>query len=235
MPKRKQYSNRNSGHYSDLPDETLRALRTILIIFGFAFFFGSCAGGGLGFFGFIVLVLCIYFSNSIKRTLNRRYAPVPDWIDAEVTEHKEPLPKLPKKPDIHPAYTQTLDELQKCSDTLDKRFEKLDAFLTDFFADSVISKNKYMSQAELARKAVKTNLAKAQNAVALFGDEEEPSPRRKEILESYVKDSRQTVADIDAIIDELLHVDQMNTQAAYEFLDESLANLQNVTPLYEQK
>ncbi len=85
-----------------------------------------------------------------------------------------------------------------------------------------------------ARKSCRKNLDKAANAVNLFGDSNPPSPMRQEVLDGYVESSRRTVADVNAIIDELLRVDQSNTRLTYEFLDENLDQLKRVTSQYDK-
>ncbi len=54
------------------------------------------------------------------------------------------------------------------------------------------------------------------------------------MLDGYVESSRRTVSDVNAIIDELLRVDQSNTKLTYEFLDENLGQLKNVTSHYDK-
>ena len=49
-----------------------------------------------------------------------------------------------------------------------------------------------------------------------------------------MESSRRTVSDVNAIIDELLRVDQSNTKLTYEFLDENLGQLKNVTSHYDK-
>ena len=219
-----------------LSDNSLHVFAIILRVAGIALFLESC-GSGSFVLSLIFLVLTMSLADyldKIRKKRRKKKKHIQDYIDVEATPHVEPKPKIPTPPAIHPAYTRTLDELERSAAQLERQFTQLSAFLDDFFQHSSISKDKYLSQIDAARKSCRKNLDKAANAVNLFGDSNPPSPMRQEVLDGYVESSRRTVADVNAIIDELLRVDQSNTRLTYEFLDENLDQLKRVTSQYDK-
>lgn len=238
-PYQKTFVDKIDDWLLTLSPQSLRFLSASLVVAAFVLLVEG-TNFNMSLIGLILFIVLLRISSYVKKVQKRRRRnnpPVPDYIDVVVTEHKEaakPMPEIPQPSAIHPAYTRTLDELKSLADQLDRQFGQLDAFLDDFFGDSTISKNKYLSQVDLARKSAFNNLQKAENAVNLFGDSKPPTARRQEILNQYVESSRKTVEDVDAIIDELLRVDQSNTELTYEFLDENLDTLKRVTKQYEK-
>ena len=233
--RRETFVDRIDSQLKGLSDQSLHVFAIILRVAGVALFLESCSDGPF-ILSLIFLVLTMSLADYLDklRKKRRKKKNKPDYIDVEVTPHVEPKPEIPTPQAIHPAYTRTIAELERSAAQLERQFTQLDAFLDDFFQDSTISKDKYLSQIDAARKACRKNLEKATNAVNLFGDSCPPSPARQEVLDGYVESSRRTVSDVNAIIDELLRVDQSNTKLTYEFLDENLGQLKNVTRAYDR-
>lgn len=188
------------------------------------------------FFGFLIFVLLLVFANYVKK-LNRRIkhnlppTPKERVMEGQFTEHKEKKPDLPK---LHPNYSAALNSLSQSEEQLDRLSEQLEAFLDDFFADSTISKDRFMSQVNKARKVCHQNTEKASNAIRLFGDENKPSVTRQEVLDEYVNSSNTLVKQINDVIDALLKTDLNNTMKSSSILDESLIQLREITERYAQ-
>lgn len=233
--RRETFVDKVDSQLKGLSEQSLHVFAIILRVAGVALFLESCSDGPF-ILSLIFLILTMSLADYLDKLRKRRRktAKMKDYIDVEATPHVEPKPKIPTPPAIHPAYTRTLAELERSASQLERQFTQLDAFLDDFFQDSSISKDKYLSQIDAARKACRKNLEKATNAVNLFSDSNPPSPTRQEVLDGYVESSRRTVSDVNAIIDELLRVDQSNTKLTYEFLDENLGQLKNVTSHYDK-
>ncbi|WP_304775112.1 hypothetical protein, partial [uncultured Faecalibaculum sp.] len=154
-----------------LSDNSLHVFAIILRVAGIALFLESC-GSGSFVLSLIFLVLTMSLADyldKIRKKRRKKKKHIQDYIDVEATPHVEPKPKIPTPPAIHPAYTRTLDELERSAAQLERQFTQLSAFLDDFFQDSSISKDKYLSQIDAARKSCRKNLDKAANAVNLFG------------------------------------------------------------------
>lgn len=212
-------------------DETRKVIYIAAIVLAFFFLVEFD-----GFFGFILFVLLLVFANyvkKIKRKQGHKLPPTPqeNVMEGHFTEHKEKKPDLPK---LHPSYQEALVRLEQSEKQLNHMSDQLEAFLDDFFADSTISKDRFMSQVNKAKKVCHLNTEKASNAIRLFGDENKPSPTRQEVLDEYVNSSETLVKQINDVIDALLRTDLNNTKRSSDILDESLIQLRDITAKYEQ-
>lgn len=215
---------------------TLNTIRILAIIFGIVFFTGGWAAFP---FNIVFGIGCFWLLGQVKTAMygeSRRHHN-DNVIDAQFTVH-QPKPDIPRpKPvehnRLHPVYTQTMNRLEASEKELNRLADKLSEYLDTFFADSTISKDRFMSQIRSARKVCSQNTEKARNAIDLFGDSNRPSPTRQEVLDQYVTSSEVLVKQVNDIIDALLKTDLTNTQKANATLDESMIQLRELTQKYE--
>lgn len=130
-------------------------------------------------------------------------------------------------------YQQALNKLKADIDELDEREQTVSDFLDDFFAGSTVSKSRYISVIQSARKNLQTNYEKAQQAVKMFG-KSEPTKERMEILNRYVDDSADIINKVEKVIDELITVQQNDVISDGDTLDGLLDDLARTTSYYQR-
>lgn len=167
-----------------------------------------------------------------RKPANPRTAPRPE---------KKEMPQLPKvrKSVFSPAqipaeYQALLDRLQADKDSVEKRQEAVSKLIDNYFGGSMISAARYKQVMDNAEDVLEKNYENAQMAVDLFGSSR-VTKTRLQIIQNYVDDSSDIIANIDRVIDELLKVQQSSVLENGDLLDQKLNELASTTSYYQTK
>lgn len=153
---------------------------------------------------------------------------------------KPDLPEIRRQPSAalrrSPAkeYQQLLARLSENIDCVSARQKAVEKLIDDSFGASLISSSRYKQVMQNAQDVLKKNYENASQAVALFGSSR-PTQARLAILQNYVDDSDDVVANIDRVIDELLKLQQSSTIESGDALDSRLEELASTTVYYQKK
>lgn len=131
-------------------------------------------------------------------------------------------------------YQVLLDRLQENIVSVKARQTAVEKLIDDYFGQSWISSSRYKQVMQSAEDVLAKNYENAAQAVSLFG-RSKPTQARLDILNNYVEDSDDVVANIDRVIDELLKVQQSSTIESGDALDARLEELADTTVYYRQK
>lgn len=169
-------------------------------------------------------ILYRIFKNKPAKTISPASQPAPS-----------PGRSVPKsRPvQIHPVYQQDLDELASHIRDLDEREAAVSVFLDSFFADSVVSKSRYLNVIHNAKHVLEANYENALRAAGMFGGGV-PTPERVEIMDRYVSDSAEVMNKIDQVINQLICVQQSDQLADGSVLDGLLDDLAATTSYYQR-
>lgn len=189
----------------------------VLIICGI-FFSGFSA-----FLAWVWGIVCVAAGLRLKPDMTKRPAPVPK-------------PKVPKKPvvpipsAVPKAYQSKLDQLKKLETEADKELASIAKYLDQLFADSTITKDRYMAIVKQAEEVTDKNLVKASQAVQLFGSS--VTKEREEILDGYIASSKAMIVKINDIITELIRSEQSYQIRNDQALEEKMNELKETTKYY---
>lgn len=152
--------------------------------------------------------------------------------------YKEPPKRKPKTTPagssrINTYYLEALSAMEQNTVDLMEKKKTIYEFLDEFFGDSEISKNRYTSQIDYAMDFNNHNVEKMRMAVKMFGTSE-PTPERREMIEAYLRDSRQLVVNIDNIATALVKADQDSYLKNSDAVDIALQELAETTKYYKQ-
>ena len=192
---------------------------------------GSCSLG--------VAVICIGITLvAVLRKPSKPAAQSGSSLQPQAQESLPPLPKTPAKMPsaaaMRPEFAKRLAMLNNLRNELESREDSVSSFLDDYFEGSTISKSRYLQVIQNARHVLKTNSDKALQAVKLFGNAN-PTPERIEILDAYVKDSRDVMNGVEKVINELIKVQQSDVLNDGDKLDELLTALTTTTTHYQKQ
>lgn len=161
----------------------------------------------------------------------RKPAPQPSVVQPAPAPNRG-IPKS-RPVNIHPVYQQDLDQLAAHIRDLEEREAAVSVFLDSFFADSAISKSRYLTVILNAKHVLEANYENALRAAGMFGGSV-PTPERVEIMDRYVSDSADVMSKIDRVINQLIAVQQSDLLADGSVLDGLLDDLAATTSYYQR-
>lgn len=235
MPKQK-YSL--TSRASQLPVRVLNTISISFLVFFILFIVLTFLPGFRLLPAVYAALMLIFFLKTRQearqqiRTEQKSIPPVPD-IPLPRPAKKQPEKK--KEPDdlhIHPAYATRLKTLKDLARQVDEREDSVSEFLDDFFGQSEISKTRYQTIMKDAEKVTANNYTKASQAVKVFGSATAPSTERLEILDRYIRDSRDVLEKVEKVVDQLILADQSGVLKSASQLDLSLEELARTTSYY---
>lgn len=188
----------------------------------------------LGLVGLLFGLYCIWYGLklrpvSLPETDTQKSVPgrqsVPSSRPAQ-TRKKPPLPET----DIS-EYQKRIRELARLETEADQRLASLTEYLNQLFADSQITKDRYLSIVRKAETITDVNLEKARSALKLFGQGPVTS-QRLEILDGYIESSREMLSRIDAVVTELMRAEQSHQIRSSQAIEEAMNELKETAKYY---
>jgi hypothetical protein len=140
-------------------------------------------------------------------------------------------PPLPE--DRIAEYRSRIRELESLEHQADRRLAGMTEYLNQLFADSQITKDRYLDIVRKAEDITDVNLKKARTALAMFADGP-VTPQRLEILDGYVQSSREMLAKIDGVVTELMRAEQSDQLRNTQHIEEAMNELKETARYYAQ-
>ncbi len=156
--------------------------------------------------------------------------------DKLLAAQPEPEPE-PAKPEVQlpeqipEPYERYLVVLKKTLDSYEERDDEFDQLLEDCFGGSNIAKARYSTVIDQARRLLKENYERAEQAVELFRFSA-VTKERCSILQQYVDDSNEVAINIERVINELAKNRHHSTNETHDALNDSLRELASTTSRY---
>ncbi|OLU45714.1 hypothetical protein [Faecalibaculum rodentium] len=207
--------------------QRLLLLSAILIVFGFLTM-------PLGLLGLIFGLYCLWYGLQLKpestsrpeRARPRQTMSRPQSMPS--TGVRPPLPE-----DRIAEYRSRIRELESLEHQADRRLAGMTEYLNQLFADSQITKDRYLDIVRKAEDITDVNLKKARTALAMFADGP-VTPQRLEILDGYVQSSREMLAKIDGVVTELMRAEQSDQLRNTQHIEEAMNELKETARYYAQ-
>lgn len=225
------YSRRNkSDTFKNSNPAWWQAAAAWILMFAAAMNFLPELGPFNGLFIFPVFIYSVYLLVKSRKKAS---------ADQTVSAHQKPSGSeqhsAPKKQNmtIHPIYQQALDQLAGHMKDLEQREASVSAFLDVFFQGSAISKSRYLSVIQNAKKVLENNYECALRAAGMFGSSL-PTQERQEMMQRYVSDSADVMNKIDRVIDQLIMTQQSDVLSEGDILDSLLDDLAATTSYYQK-
>lgn len=197
-------------------------------------------GAFLIFFGFITLpigllglafgVYCLWYGLQMRP--EQQPGPIPA-ARPRPPFRQRPQAKPPLPEDRIAEYRSRISELESLEQQADRRLAGMSEYLNQLFADSQITKDRYLSIVRKAEDITDVNLKKARTALAMFADGP-VTPQRLEILDGYVDSSRQMLARIEGVVTELMRAEQSDQMRTTQNIEEAMNELKETVRYYGQ-
>lgn len=136
------------------------------------------------------------------------------------------------KSEIPAAYEPYLNEMKKDLDAMDASILKLEELLDKLFANSTLTKNRYLGIISKARETLEENYKNARQTAMLYASGA-PTEERIDILRQHAAESSRILESYGKVIDALLELSRSDLLAKTDSVSPLLDDLAKTTSLYQ--